>query len=516
DNVMLSGCGNLKLNQELIEKLTGKRCEIGKEKICKLRPRTSSSLKKRANTAVVCSIVSNEEAYLDEWIDYHLGIGFDHIYLYDNTAKSELGHGWLDRRPRLINRVTVAAFPGQSMQVPAFKDCTREYALRDGHRLVAHFDADEFLVLRNHSNVVDLLQDYCKNGAVSLNWQVMTWNNELQYRPQPVVKRFQGVLNYSDVINHHVKTITNAKHINLRSNDHHPHYPILKRGYHQVDTDGVVISTKWRNVRYRNDVGVFYHFWTKSWKEYIGKRMRGRPTMSGKELERSVDMLVKNAKSGTSLHDSTMMDPTAWNALKQISNKYSHFDSGDWRRKLTHLDDSFAICAIVNNDEAYIDEWADYHSELGFTIYVYDSSEEFWMRQWGKQRNDSATIVSHFPGDSVDPAFQAEVFADCLSSHRIKHKAVALIGVNDFFMFSERNGLKPIDRLLRSHQDVCIHQFERILFGHSDRFAYDPLPVTKRFMYRVNDGENSILPVLMFQSNRIPSIDTKDLLEKFL
>ncbi len=196
DNVMLSGCGKLKSNQELIEKLTGKRCEIGKEKICKLRPRTSSSLKKRANTAVVCSIVSNEEAYLDEWIDYHLGIGFDHIYLYDNTAKSELGHGWLDRRPRLINRVTVVTFPGQSMQVPAFKDCTREYALRNGHRWVAHFDADEFLVLRNHSNVVDFLQDYCKNGAVSLNWQVMTWNNELQYRPQPVVKRFQGVLNY--------------------------------------------------------------------------------------------------------------------------------------------------------------------------------------------------------------------------------------------------------------------------------------------------------------------------------
>jgi len=50
------------------------------------------------DTAVVCSIMTKEEAYLDEWIDYHLGIGFEHMYIYDNTADLELGHGWLDHR----------------------------------------------------------------------------------------------------------------------------------------------------------------------------------------------------------------------------------------------------------------------------------------------------------------------------------------------------------------------------------------------------------------------------------
>mmetsp|Transcript_23475 Transcript_23475/g.47870 ORF Transcript_23475/g.47870 Transcript_23475/m.47870 type:complete len:120 (-) Transcript_23475:47-406(-) len=77
-------------------------------------------------------------------------------------------------------------------------------------------------------------------------------------------------------------------------------------------------------------------------------------------------------------------------------------------------------------------------------------------------------------------------------------------------MFFERNGLSTIDELLLSHEDVCIHQFERILFGHSSRHIYDPLPVTKRFMSRVNGGENSMLPVLMLLSNRVPANDTKD------
>mmetsp|Transcript_15665 Transcript_15665/g.32649 ORF Transcript_15665/g.32649 Transcript_15665/m.32649 type:complete len:92 (+) Transcript_15665:385-660(+) len=91
------------------------------------------------------------------------------------------------------------------------------------------------------------------------------------------------------------------------------------------------------------------------------------------------------------------MDPTVWNVLKQLNNKYSIIDSGDWHRKETHQQNSFVICSIANNDEAYFDKWADYHSELGFA----------------------------FPGDSMDPSFQATVFADCLSSNRGKHKAIA-------------------------------------------------------------------------------------------
>jgi len=63
-----------------------------------LRPHKLTPLEMSRDTAVVCSIMTKEEAYLDEWIDYHLGIGFEHMYIYDNTADLELGHGWLDHR----------------------------------------------------------------------------------------------------------------------------------------------------------------------------------------------------------------------------------------------------------------------------------------------------------------------------------------------------------------------------------------------------------------------------------
>lgn len=35
--------------------------------------------------SAICSIARNENEYLDEWVTYHLNLGFDHIFIYDNN-----------------------------------------------------------------------------------------------------------------------------------------------------------------------------------------------------------------------------------------------------------------------------------------------------------------------------------------------------------------------------------------------------------------------------------------------
>ncbi len=82
------------------------------------------------------SIVSNEERYLDEWIDYNLGIGFVELYVYDNTADFELGwhRCWLDRRgAHLAGRMSIAHLPGEGRQGEAYSDCARR-AVEEGHQ----------------------------------------------------------------------------------------------------------------------------------------------------------------------------------------------------------------------------------------------------------------------------------------------------------------------------------------------------------------------------------------------
>ena len=37
--------------------------------------------------AVIVSLAKLESNYIEEWVRYHLGLGFEHIYLYDNEDK---------------------------------------------------------------------------------------------------------------------------------------------------------------------------------------------------------------------------------------------------------------------------------------------------------------------------------------------------------------------------------------------------------------------------------------------
>lgn len=257
----------------------------------------SDTAEKAPGIAAICLIVSNEEYYLDEWLDYHLGLGFHHIFIYDNSG--DLGNGWLDRRPRLHSKVTVQYYPGEDKQGVAYQHCG-QYHLLGKYRWVGLFDADEYLVLKKHPNVIAFLTEYCKEGSISLSWQLHSWNGQLQYSPEPVTKRFQGMHS----IDQHVKTISNVDAVDWAQVPH-PHYTFLKDGFRQLDTRGEEISPKWQNLRFPSEVAVFFHHHCKSHKEYIAKRSRGRATMSGAAHVKSRNELIQKAKNKVGFHNNT-------------------------------------------------------------------------------------------------------------------------------------------------------------------------------------------------------------------
>ena len=37
------------------------------------------------NDYIIITTARNEEQFLNEWVDYHLSLGFDHIYICDNN-----------------------------------------------------------------------------------------------------------------------------------------------------------------------------------------------------------------------------------------------------------------------------------------------------------------------------------------------------------------------------------------------------------------------------------------------
>lgn len=113
-----------------------------------------------------CLIFKDAAPYLDEWIRFHLLVGFDHLYLYDNESIDDAA---AVVRPYLARKqVTLHAWPGQGQQTPVFRECLQ----RHGHeaRWMAFIDDDEFLFPAEGSNLRQVLPSYEQHAGVAACW----------------------------------------------------------------------------------------------------------------------------------------------------------------------------------------------------------------------------------------------------------------------------------------------------------------------------------------------------------
>jgi hypothetical protein len=266
-------------------------------------------------TAAICVIVKEEELYIDEWVDYHLALGFDAIYIYDNSDEHEMRQ-WGEEKGC---HVTVKHFPGEAQQMKAYQDCAESYGRN--HTWAAFFDADEFLMLKKHEHVVDFLAKYCPKGAIGINWVVFGTSGRLIYAPLPVTKRF--VYREGDTVNPHVKSIVRMRDLSS-GGPSNPHYVFSKQDKHKTrDTNGRAFRGPF-NSDGPSDAAVFHHYHKKSRKEYIRKRTRGNVFRVNDQKQ---DELIADAKATINGQaNGTVFDDSAWKAMKIFVPKYAAFD----------------------------------------------------------------------------------------------------------------------------------------------------------------------------------------------
>ena len=50
-------------------------------------------------SVAICALTKNEQWYISDWVEYHLGLGVDHIYIYDagSSAKDYISKNSLYR-----------------------------------------------------------------------------------------------------------------------------------------------------------------------------------------------------------------------------------------------------------------------------------------------------------------------------------------------------------------------------------------------------------------------------------
>jgi hypothetical protein len=220
---------------------------------------------------VICAVVRNEDPYIDEWIRYHKLLGFTRVLLYDNNQNKS---AVLESLPEKYGKfVRVQHFPLKNAYRSAYYQCARPYT----HKRIwaAYIDVDEFIVLRRHSNIKDMLVAVAPHGgAVSLNRYSFGSSGQKSYVPEPVLSRF---LSRSARLDPYVKTIAYIPHI-LRV---FPHFTVVKKGHLRVDTAGNELSVGNTNRNGTDEIAVIHHYHAKSYEEFKLRQLSTNTTISG-------------------------------------------------------------------------------------------------------------------------------------------------------------------------------------------------------------------------------------------
>lgn len=142
----------------------------------------------------IAAITKGEDLYLKEWIDYHMKMGVDHFYLYDNndddSTLKALQHYIED------GVVELTAWPNKWPKERFFEGC-QVYAYQNALKRAAYhtdwlaiIDTDEFLVPIKDKTLTEVLNNYYNNhGFIYVNWRMFGTSYEYVEPGEPLLPK---------------------------------------------------------------------------------------------------------------------------------------------------------------------------------------------------------------------------------------------------------------------------------------------------------------------------------------
>lgn len=220
----------------------------------------------------ICAIAKNENLYINDWCKWHLNLGFDQIYLFDNNDKSTKFVGdFIDKSIKdRVNIIPVNEF--KQFQKRAYNDYYRHFAKRyDWH---AFIDIDEFIVISaKYKSVKEVLSKFNNNQMIRLNWQLYGDDGIISGDVKvPVYERIKKKLDHE--YNYHAKCIFpgNKDNVDFVS----VHYALCNgKMLEQVLPNKTVLDPSEKIVLKHKDYSEMYiaHYMTKTWEEFKAQKL---------------------------------------------------------------------------------------------------------------------------------------------------------------------------------------------------------------------------------------------------
>lgn len=225
---------------------------------------------------LVLSCARGENAYIKEFVDHYLNLGFDKVILADNNDDDTLS----DVLKQYIDTGTVEIFNCHgfnSFQVQLYSMFVSEA----NFKWCAFYDCDEFLELGCYTNIKEFLETV-KEDVISFNWLIYGSGGQYHKKEGTIQDRFQEpvkpIIMFKE--NSFVKSIVRGNTDKWRGCWFNgSHIPYKNRGDYSYNIGGTFVCD-WQSHNHwppRYKVGYIKHYYTKSFDEWIKKSSRGWP-----------------------------------------------------------------------------------------------------------------------------------------------------------------------------------------------------------------------------------------------
>lgn len=211
----------------------------------------------------VCLVAKDEEYYLQEWVEYHLRIGFDTIIIYDNGSiipiKQTL-HKFIS-----LGRVIVHEVPGKFLQSKFYNFCIEKY--REEYKWIAFIDSDEFLFPKKTTHIKIFLAEYEDYGGVVANWVNFGTSGLMKRKNDSQI--FNFILTDQEEVST-IKSMVQPSKVEVYG----VHGATFINQNYAVSTDHVPLDQNCYSSPFVNDKIQINHYLFRTWEDYERKSKR--------------------------------------------------------------------------------------------------------------------------------------------------------------------------------------------------------------------------------------------------
>ena len=216
----------------------------------------------------VCLLTKDENRYLVEWLEWHVGQGIEHFYIYDNGSRTPVER---DIPAKYMERCTVVDWAGyhSHTQIDAYANCLSRF--KDETEWMAFIDTDEFIRVVDGTPLPEFLKrtEFHEVAAVSMGWITYNANGLLKRDERPVRERFTTTVKYPAHLPQ-CKCMVHTERVNMMG----PHWPIRTNGpLVIVDEAGIDHKEITRTLPRKRLV--VDHYFTRSYEEWQEKMAPG-------------------------------------------------------------------------------------------------------------------------------------------------------------------------------------------------------------------------------------------------